>query len=540
MVGTGDRGDTGACIRGIGSVHGFEKALRALARFEGGLMGTRDWLRIGGFACSYTWIFCVYLCFSPQELGSGYLLAVADFYELSFAVAAVVLLAAALSASRLSFSFGTLCALCGSAATSAFLGTVLLVLVVCGFIPQTVGVVSAAVAAGVGQSGLFLMWGCALTNEPIHAARDVSLSFLTAALLLCAKSLLSPLAAMVVISVFPLVSAVVCTRLLRNVGQGAKRGDARFAGEGRPCLDLSIGEPALSRAGLRDTRGLLARICMGALCLGVVMGVFRSFTDSGANFGNVYTVSKLLASLLCCLVVCLQRRRPRLEFSHMYRYLTILMGFGIALYPILADKTASLVVSRIGVTCFEALMWVMVVGYVRCFRANPAAITGLCWASLTGALGLGALLGRFVGPLRQIVGESVDVPIVLLFCLLVITTVVLTERDLIALEGWGVFVETPAVRRPDDGELAASQDASRMLPAEQMRCAASERADELAVEYGLSDREKDVLVLLALGKARSQIKDELYISMGTVNTHISHIYQKVGVHGKSELLELFE
>lgn len=131
MVGTGDRGDTGACIRGIGSVHGFEKALRALARFEGGLMGTRDWLRIGGFACSYTWIFCVYLCFSPQELGSGYLLAVADFYELSFAVAAVVLLAAALSASRLSFSFGTLCALCGSAATSAFLGTVLLVLVVC-------------------------------------------------------------------------------------------------------------------------------------------------------------------------------------------------------------------------------------------------------------------------------------------------------------------------------------------------------------------------------------------------------------------------
>ncbi|PNV67469.1 hypothetical protein C2L71_07630 [Enteroscipio rubneri] len=36
------------------------------------------------------------------------------------------------------------------------------------------------------------------------------------------------------------------------------------------------------------------------------------------------------------------------------------------------------------------------------------------------------------------------------------------------------------------------------------------------------------------------MKAELYLSLGTVNTRISHIYQKLGIHNKDELSAYFE
>ncbi len=51
---------------------------------------------------------------------------------------------------------------------------------------------------------------------------------------------------------------------------------------------------------------------------------------------------------------------------------------------------------------------------------------------------------------------------------------------------------------------------------------------------GLTDREKDVLSLLCLGKAYKEISEELFISVGTVRHHIKNIYHKLHVHSKSQ------
>ena len=45
----------------------------------------------------------------------------------------------------------------------------------------------------------------------------------------------------------------------------------------------------------------------------------------------------------------------------------------------------------------------------------------------------------------------------------------------------------------------------------------------------LSDRELQVLHLLAVGKSNREIAGELFISVGTVKRHVHHIYQKLGV-----------
>jgi DNA-binding NarL/FixJ family response regulator len=52
----------------------------------------------------------------------------------------------------------------------------------------------------------------------------------------------------------------------------------------------------------------------------------------------------------------------------------------------------------------------------------------------------------------------------------------------------------------------------------------------------LSDRERDVLQLLALGYTNQEIGKKLYISVRTVDTHRAHIMRKLGLETRAELV----
>lgn len=66
------------------------------------------------------------------------------------------------------------------------------------------------------------------------------------------------------------------------------------------------------------------------------------------------------------------------------------------------------------------------------------------------------------------------------------------------------------------------------------RCAAVRRA------FGLSQREGEVLVLLAKGRNAQHISNALFISEHTAKTHIHHIYRKVGVNSQQSLIDVVE
>jgi two-component system response regulator NreC len=52
----------------------------------------------------------------------------------------------------------------------------------------------------------------------------------------------------------------------------------------------------------------------------------------------------------------------------------------------------------------------------------------------------------------------------------------------------------------------------------------------------LSERETDVLRLIAFGHTNAEIAEKLYISVRTVETHRAHIQQKLGVSSRAELV----
>ena len=50
----------------------------------------------------------------------------------------------------------------------------------------------------------------------------------------------------------------------------------------------------------------------------------------------------------------------------------------------------------------------------------------------------------------------------------------------------------------------------------------------------LSEREREVLGLLAAGKTNREVAAELYVAEGTVKAHVAGIYRKLGVHSRAE------
>jgi DNA-binding NarL/FixJ family response regulator len=78
----------------------------------------------------------------------------------------------------------------------------------------------------------------------------------------------------------------------------------------------------------------------------------------------------------------------------------------------------------------------------------------------------------------------------------------------------------------DPGELVARvHSLARRLPA----AAAREQP-----EHALTVRELEVLALVAKGLLQKQVAQKLSISPKTVGTHMSHIFEKLGVHSQGQ------
>ena len=58
-------------------------------------------------------------------------------------------------------------------------------------------------------------------------------------------------------------------------------------------------------------------------------------------------------------------------------------------------------------------------------------------------------------------------------------------------------------------------------------------------QSNLTEREKEILLLLIKGNSYKEIASALFISVETLNTHIKNIYRKLNVHSRSELAARF-
>jgi two-component system, NarL family, response regulator NreC len=93
-----------------------------------------------------------------------------------------------------------------------------------------------------------------------------------------------------------------------------------------------------------------------------------------------------------------------------------------------------------------------------------------------------------------------------------------------------------AVRAVASGDTYVQPSAARVLARQVTKRA--EQQDERAQYQSLSERERDVLVLVAGGYSASEIGEKLFISPKTVETYKQRISEKLGLAHRSDYVQL--
>lgn len=232
------------------------------------------------------------------------------------------------------------------------------------------------------------------------------------------------------------------------------------------------------------------------------LGVPESF------FGRVTAVLVLLASIVFV----------RLDFNRLiYKGAFPLIAFGFfaaTSFPL--TSAFGSVVLIVGFCMLDLVLWSL----GACLMKNmglPAPWIASCPGA---ALFFGVLFGSACVYALELPGAGYplapDALGYFVACALLATALFLSSGSNMKY-GWGTV-------RPGDGGLSEHGFESTVR--------------FLAAEHELTNRETEVCQLLALGKTRRFICDELTVSRDTVKTHVRSIYRKLSVHSQQELIDL--
>jgi len=56
----------------------------------------------------------------------------------------------------------------------------------------------------------------------------------------------------------------------------------------------------------------------------------------------------------------------------------------------------------------------------------------------------------------------------------------------------------------------------------------------------LTRREREILQLLSLGLSNQELAEKLFIAEGTLKRHLANLYQKLGVHNRTQAVRYFQ
>ncbi len=340
-------------------------------------------------------------------------------------------------------------------------------------------------------------------------------------------------------------------------------------------VDLGQGiftdNPIEQRTVLAHVLKLSWRSILYAAAIAFVCGIIRSLTSYGMS-GSYINYASMAGAFLSglALIICWQVSAFRLSFFHIFRVVFPVAAACIFLLPFVGSARLGFVAALIYMVysfisaCMElyafqasrdygispVVIYVLFILGVQLFTTSGFAIgNGILEAGSGGAEGLMHL---------SLVG-------LLVLAAFVYATHGIAERydnmNEIALE----FLKIRGGARADTGPAAPSdvnveeledsdftgQDDKHdgaVLPsiakvaeekeAKRYLDRISKQCEQLAKDYGLSGREREVVELLARGNSIAGIAKELYISENTTKTHLKRIYNKLGIHKRQELLDL--
>lgn len=535
-----------------------------------------SWPLIAGFALHWAWVYLVqfngaYLLY-PEVAGEREL-----FFSASLIVFAIIPLCYGLFLEPVRTLFATPWQRVRNRTTAAILtsvGTILMALA--GFAPAYVGPIAivAGVLTGVGSAVLLMSYGVSFSVCDIATASTCTALGLFAATLAFSSLMLigtaaPPVAALIAVLI-PFGELACLNRCSRQLVDKLE------------FITLTI--PV-------RTAPLAMRISLPCLVFGLVLGIARDRSIADCQTaGGIAFIAIFATSAAVCLLILGAMLFQRGTSNFMFRTLMPVAAACIALIALDGQMDAGVIVAlHFGVyLIFEACMWVMAADLSQRFRISAFTVFGFS----RGTLALGALFGHMAIASSSFSGAGADVGTlsVLIFTLIVLGTALLPSnaelRRCLKRGRW-----CPAFIAPDEYSVvnreSSPQDAAGRtfdsgesplrhapsMPEHPSERGAVERSPSaaspsplptgptppadgesekrkqgrfkrkcaaVADRYLLSRKETEVLFLLAKGHNAAAIQETLFISAGTANTHMRHIYRKLDVHSQQELIRLVE
>lgn len=272
----------------------------------------------------------------------------------------------------------------------------------------------------------------------------------------------------------------------------ARPNDLPVAGEARPWRS-ALANPSTTK--------LFAWIAV----FGLAFGMGDAMIGQGSAWAS--TLGRSSFALVMLLGAVFASRRFTLRI--VYRVSLPLMIIGLAITFLHAVPWVSRVFMAAGMEGYQTVSLIVCCGMALQRRESAAFLCGLAFAMETLMIQAGKLvLGSAVA---HVAIDATFFGILAILALVVATTFLFKESDLVAS-----YSET-ALRAVRENEALAA------------------RLQAYVSEHGLTEKESDVLLLMAQGKTTKEIADELYLASSTVRVHTSKIYQKAGVHNREEL-----
>lgn len=268
-------------------------------------------------------------------------------------------------------------------------------------------------------------------------------------------------------------------------------------------------------------RRLLPKIWAAFFLWALVNRVFRSIYSLSANDDLlVDTLMNFLATVTVVLVVggviaAMLVAPDRFRFEYAYRPFLVIALAGIALLPAMLagqDLVAGYTFNTASYHIFCMFMWVIIAACCHNYPSQAVRIYGTITAPWPCGAACGVVASNFLSE-----GVTLGAASLLIF------------GGVILLTSCYLFVFTER----DAGTLA------QILPIQRRR-PFREKCAGVARRHGLSAREQEVMELIAQGRDTAAIQERLALSASTVQTHRAHIYRKLGIHSKQELIDVIE
>lgn len=289
----------------------------------------------------------------------------------------------------------------------------------------------------------------------------------------------------------------------------------------------------------------LALIIGGIAVFGLALGLSRGFpAGSPVPFGlPVRFVHQLgVVAISAGFLWWIGAKGRHISFSLLWRLEIVIAATGAFILMVLPGAATEIAVAIVNIadTLMLCVLFITAQDVARHSSLHPFVIFGGAWAARVLSRNLGRTVVFALSPMTQ--SESTVLGIIV-FALSLSMVCLLTDN-------------LPRTRKlfiydDESGEASASHTVSDPAAYETKSegstaaNAAAASSDEqvrewLRTKHGLTAREIDVALLIARGRSKTFIADELFISENTVRTHSKNVYAKLGIHSREELISLFE